>query len=225
MNADTTTQYSPLPDTPVPARRPRQSHRKGTAVAVALLALGAGLGSLLVLGGAESSEGRRAGGADVSIAVEKIATDTQAAAADTKGVATQDVPAPGPAPEAPTTTTPPPPPATPGHLVVNATHLVLAQNDFDGTFQVRNDGGSPIDWQFLPGHPSVKAEPNGGTLAPGEMVVVHFTISWQQLNNGGFVFLNHVNGGGQSLKLTLSGSKNIVVNPGIPTPDPKIKLG
>ena len=99
---------------------------------------------------------------------------------------------------------------------------MLQTNDFDGSLELTNDGGSDVAWQWMSGHPSIAAAPSGGVLAPGESVVVEFTISWQQLLNGGFIYQNHVVSDEQSIKVIVTGTRDIEVNPEIELPEPEL---
>jgi hypothetical protein len=51
---------------------------------------------------------------------------------------------------------------------------------------------------------------------------VEFTISWQQLLNGGFIYQNHVVSDEQSIKVIVTGTRDIEVNPEIELPEPEL---
>jgi len=196
------------PDAPATHRR----GRRRLAVAGAAVVIALGIGSAIGLAG--DGERSAAGGtrvselAPVAPVVTTASPDAGSPAADESGEA------PEPAP--------PTPPATPGHLVVGPTHMVLMTNDFDGSFQITNDGGSDVEWTWS-GNPTLAVSSDGGTLAPGESVVVAYTISWQQLSNGGFIYQSYVDTDDQSIKVTITGTRDIVVNPGIELPKPVLK--
>jgi hypothetical protein len=195
-----------------PSRRSRRNRRRlAAAVAAGVVALGVGTTLALV------------GGTDDQVA--GAPTTSTPAAAEPLAVAPAGDPAPTtdqPAGEPGEETPDPAPPAEPGHLVVSSTNIVLPTNDFGGSFELTNDGGSDVAWQWMSGHPAIATAPSGGVLAPGESVVVEFTVSWQQLSNGGFAYQNHVVSDAQSIKVIVSGTRDIEVNPDVELPEPEI---
>ncbi len=223
MTNDTTqaieldTMVAERPTDTVPPRSPRPNRRaRRLAAAAAAVVVAVGVGGALAL----------SGGSD-----DPTAPDAAATAAP---LATVAAPASAPA-EAPVgdsgqsggageETPDPVPPAAPGHLVVSTTNIVLSTNDFDGSFELTNDGGSDVEWQWMSGHPAIAASPSSGVLSPGESIVVGFTISWQQLSNGGFAYQNHVVSDDQSVKVIVTGTRDIETNPGIELPDPELTL-
>lgn len=210
-----------LPTETVPPRAPspdRRTRRLVAAAAVVVAALGVGT-TLALTGG--SDDGTAAADQASTAGLATVAAPPLDAAPAPVDQPSGDAGAPG---GGSTETPEPVPPAPPGHLVVSTTNIVLSTNDFDGSFELTNDGGSDIEWQWMAGHPSIAASPSGGVLAPGESIVVEFTITWQQLSNGGFVYQNHVVSDEQSVKVTVSGTRDIEVNPEIELPDPELVL-
>ena len=61
------------------------------------------------------------------------------------------------------------------------------------------------------------------TLAPGESVIVSFTIDHTSVGAGEFFANNVVYSTGGTLKLLITGKKEVVVNPDIPLPKPQVK--
>jgi hypothetical protein len=218
IDLDTMVDESTVPSrSPRPNRRTRRLAAGAAAVVVAL-----GVGGVLALSG--GSDDRTAAGPATSAApLAAVAAPPAAGSAADPAPAPSDPPV-GDSGQSGEETPDPVPPAAPGHLVVSTTNVVLATNDFDGGFELTNDGGSDVEWQWMAGHPSIAAAPSGGVLAPGESIVVEFTISWQQLANGGFVYQNHVVSDDQSVKVTVSGTRDIEVNDDIELPDPELTL-
>lgn len=213
MSHDTTEIFESQPTShpSVPPRTPRRNRRGLAVAAVALVAL-LGVGGAVAL----------TGGSDDPTGTNRTAAALATTTADT--VPTVDPSGDAGGSGGSDTGTPQPPPA-PGHVVVSDNHLVLAKNVFTTSVEITNDGGSDVEWQWMSGHPSIAASPSGGVLAPGASVVVELTIAWQQLQNGGFVYQNHVVADGQSVSVTVSGTRDIQVNPGVQLPDPKLTLG
>jgi hypothetical protein len=191
---------------------PRRRTRRLVAGAVALALAAAGIGVLAAGGGSSSTQAAPAQG--VSGLVGETVDATVPPAAE-----------PQPDPQAPgLDEAQPEPPAAPGVLAVNTSVIMLMEGDYDGSFTVRNDGGSPIDWSFHGGIWAIGVSQSGGTLAPGASTVVSFTINPFQLADGPFVFVNHVVGGGFDKAITIQGVKTpIVVNPNIPQGPQNIK--
>lgn len=178
------------------AATPSRGNRRRVVAAAALALAAAGIGGLVAAGGSSSSH--RAAPVDLTPGVVAETVDATVP------------PASEPQPEAQ-------PPAAPGVLAVDTTAIWLLEGDYDASFTVRNDGGSPIDWSFQGGIAAIGVSQSGGTLAPGESTVVGFTINPFQLADGPFVFVNHVVGGGSDKAITIHGVKTpIVVNPDIP---------
>jgi hypothetical protein len=203
------------PTDTVPPRPPapnRRTRRLAAAAAAVVVALGVG-GALAWSSG--SDDGTAAGDPATSAA-------PLAAVADPAPAPAEQPVGDGGTPDGGEETPDPTPPAAPGHLVVSATNVVLSTNDFDGSFELTNDGGSDVEWQWMSGHPSISAAPSGGVLAPGASIVVQFTISWQQLSNGGFVYQNHVVTDDQDVEVTISGTRDIEVNDDVDLPDPQL---
>ena len=122
----------------------------------------------------------------------------------------QPQPEPQPGPE---------PPATPGDLELSTNSIDLPDNVYEGSFDVRNDGGSPIEWNWLMGDYGIAVSQASGTLAPGESVTVFFTINPFQLQEGDFLFANSVYTDDQAKDLHITGHRPaFVVNPDLPKP-------
>ena len=115
------------------------------------------------------------------------------------------------------------PEAAPGVLAVSDGSIELPAKTWAGTFQVRNDGGSPIDWQWAAGGAGISVSHTGGTLQPGEFVEVSFTIDPTVLPAGDFLFANCVYTADQAKDVRIEGTKTISKNPQIELPDPVFK--
>jgi hypothetical protein len=115
------------------------------------------------------------------------------------------------------------PQPAPGVLAVSKSLIELPEKTWAGTFQVRNDGGSPIDWQWAAGATGISVSHTSGTLQPGEFVEVAFSIDHTVLPAGDFVFANCVYTADQAKDVRIEGTKTIKTNPGIQLPNPVIK--
>jgi len=115
------------------------------------------------------------------------------------------------------------PEAAPGVLAVSTGLIDLPAKTWAGTFQVRNDGGSPIDWQWAAGAAGISVSHIGGTLQPGEFVEVSFSIDHTLLPAGDFLFANCVYTADQAKDVRIEGTKTIAKNPQIELPDPVLK--
>ena len=115
------------------------------------------------------------------------------------------------------------PDTAPGELAVSTGLIELPAKTWAGTFQVRNDGGSPIDWQWAAGAAGISVSHTGGTLQPGEFVEVAFTIDHTVLPAGDFLFANCVYTADEAKDVRIEGTKTIAKNPQIELPDPVFK--
>jgi hypothetical protein len=197
-----------------------RTHRRGRRLVVAAVALalvGGGLAAVALGGGSSPSTSRASATPVVTGVPGAVSTDADVADPGTDQVPQGDQGQPQADPE-------PQPPAEPGVLMLSTNAIHLLAGDYDGSFTVRNDGGSSLDWSFQPGHTAISVSQSGGTLAPGESTVVSFELNPFHLSEGGFVFINHVTSGDTSRSLTISGIRTpIVVNPNIPQGPQNIK--
>jgi hypothetical protein len=219
--SDSTHDLSSTDLPPAGTSRPssRRSRRKVAVLATAALLLGLAITAVAATtGGSDAREGSAAAEPANHLEVSDPTNPTPPSAAAAVVPVASDSGTPVPSGPQPTS-----PPAAPGHLVVSTGHLNLGQNVFSGSFEVHNDGGSPIEWAWTGGHPAISADPQAGVLAPGDSAVVTVTVHWQQLGNGGYLFQTKVTADGQQLNVVVSGSKLVVVNPGIDLPNPQIK--
>jgi hypothetical protein len=203
--------------TTVTSAPPRAHHTRRTR----RVAAGAVIGSLVIgavaavaLGGSGSTTATAAGPGGSRGVVAGAPTVTTLAPADPQAEAPeaqpQEQPQPQPHPE------PQPPP---GIRAVSTNTIHLPAGVFDGSFTVRNDGGSPVDWTWKPGDFGISVSTEGGTLQPGEEVVVTFTINPFQQPVGEFLFANCIYNDDVAKDVWIHGEKKpFVVNPDIPQP-------
>jgi hypothetical protein len=209
--SDTTT------NTTVP--QPRNTNLRRRMIAAGLVGLVAvGVGAYAATAGGSDSDTTRTAAAPTTTVVEP---GTELVLVDTAS--------PTPAPQAPPAPQPQPQdqppaepeaPADPGVLDVNKSMIDMPANTWAGSFQVRNDGGSALDWQWVAGDTGISVSQSGGTLQPGEFVDVSFSIDHTVLPAGDYLFANCVISGDQAKDVYITGTKTIVVNPGIELPDP-----
>jgi hypothetical protein len=209
--SDTTT------NTTVP--QPRNTNLRRRMIAAGLVGLVAvGVGAYAATAGGSDSDTTRTAATPTTTVVEPgtelVLVDTASPAPAPK---TPPAPQPQPQPEAPAE---PEAPADPGVLDVNKSMIDMPANTWVGSFQVRNDGGSALDWQWVAGDTGVSVSQSGGTLQPGEFVDVSFSIDHTVLPAGDYLFANCVISGDQAKDVYITGTKTIVVNPGIELPDP-----
>jgi len=115
-----------------------------------------------------------------------------------------------------------PEPAAPGELAVSTNLIKLPSGTWTGEFEVRNDGGSPIEWKWA-GSAGIEVSQTSGMLDGGESVVVSFTVDHTVLPAGKFLFANCVFTDDAAKDVWIEGTKTIKVNPGVQLPKPQIK--
>lgn len=197
----------PLPTGPDHHGRRRTRRLAASAVALALVA---GIAGAVVLGGGSSSDPSAAADPGRPAVVAGVGSTSTSA----PGVITEAQPEPQPQPEPEPE---PQPPAEPGILAVSKHAIHLADGVYHGSFSVRNNGGSPIDWHWLAGDYGIAVSAEDGTLAPGEQVEVSFTINPFQVPEGDFLFANCIFNDDVAVDVWIDGyRKAIVVNPDIP---------
>jgi hypothetical protein len=203
----------PAPDTG--ARWPRRA----AFAALALVALGAGVVATQATGGSASSD--QASTSTTTTVPESavvLATHVEEPAAPSPA---PQPPAPQPPAEEPPVEEPPAPAPDPAVLAVSKSLIHLPANTWGGKFQIRNEGGSPLEWQWHAGAPGISVSASSGSLQPGEFVEIVFSVDHTVLPEGDFDFPNTVTSGDQVANVHVDGTKTIEKNPGIELPEPK----
>jgi hypothetical protein len=77
----------------------------------------------------------------------------------------------------------------PAQLVVDTGDIILSPGVFFGVFELTNVGGQPAGWTWV-GDPRVEVSTIGGSLAPGESILVSFEIDSSALNPGANLLAN-----------------------------------
>jgi hypothetical protein len=200
--------------------------------AFALAAVGAGA-MVAGAGGGSTGEPTAAVPVPTTTVLDELVDIAAEPAATTDGTLEPAAPAPQPKPQPPAEPPaqdepaaeepPAEPEAAPGVLAVSTGLIELPEQTWAGTFQVRNDGGSPIDWQWAAGAAGISVSHTGGTLQPGEFVEVAFTIDHTVLPAGDFLFANCVYTADQAKDVRIEGTKTIKKNPQIELPAPVLK--
>ena len=213
------TDHLPTGPTP-PARNRRRNRFVAAGLAIALVS---GAAAAVALGGGSSSSPAASGTGVTRDAAELVSdaptgtvpTGPQTETADQGPV--QPQPQPEPEPDVP---------AEPGILAVSSKQIHLADGVYAGSFAVRNDGGSPIHWQWAKGDYGIGVSLDGSTLQPGEQVVVNFWINPFQVPEGDFFFGNSVYTDDAAKDVWIYGHRTpIVVNPDLDLPEPKLTIG
>jgi len=209
-----------LPTTPpVGPTPPARNRRRNRLVAAGLaIALVSGAAAAVALSGGSSSSPAAADPRGAP-GVADLLSETP-----TRPVPTG--PETGSGDQGPVEPQPEPEPTEPGILAVSAKHIHLADGVYAGSFAVRNDGGSPIHWQWAKGDYGIGVSLDGSTLQPGEQVVVNFWINPFQVPEGDFFFANSVYTDDAAKDVWIYGHRNpIVVNPDLDQPEPKLTIG
>lgn len=203
---------------PAPSGGPRRTRRLVAGAVAASLALG--VAAAVALGSGSGSTSSSAAGSRPGAALVGAPTATTVPGVPTEVVDAQD---PAPQPPAPEPPAPEPQPA-PGILAVSTNAIHLPAGVFSGSFTVRNDGGSPVDWTWAAGDFGIAVDVNGSTLQPGESIEVHFTINPFQQPVGEFLFANSIYNDDVAKDIWIYGEKKpFVVNPDIPQLDLDLK--
>ena len=197
---------------PAPSGGPRRTRRLVAGAVAASLALG--VAAAVALGGGSGSTSSSAAGARPGAGLVGAAPTVSTV----PGAPTEVVDEQNPAPQ------PPAPEPTPGILAISTNTIHLPAGVFSGSFTVRNDGGSPVDWTWAAGDFGIAVDVNGSTLQPGESIEVHFTINPFQQPVGEFLFANSIYNDEVAKDIWIYGEKKpFVVNPDIPQLDLDLK--
>jgi hypothetical protein len=224
-------------ETTTPTARPAatRNRRRIAALGAAFALATVGAGAMVAGAGGGSTGEPTAAPVPVptTTVLDELVDVAAESAATTDGTLEPAAPAPQPKPQPPAEPQaqdepaaeqpPAEPEAAPGVLAVSTGLIELPEQTWAGTFQVRNDGGSPIDWQWAAGAAGISVSHTGGTLQPGEFVEVAFTIDHTVLPAGDFLFANCVYTADQAKDVRIEGTKTIKKNPQIELPAPVLK--
>jgi hypothetical protein len=211
---------NPTTETPVegPSSPAGRHRRMAVAAVAALLAVGAGALAVGCGDGKDPSPSAATGTSTTLLEGGVALVDN-----DTPQPPAPQPSAPQPPAEEPPAEEPDAPQADPGVLAVSKSLIEMDENTWAGSFQVRNEGGSALDWQWVAGGSAITVSQSSGTLEPGEFVDVQFSIDHTELPKGDYLFANMVTSGDQVKDVRVEGTKTIAKNPGIELPGPVIK--